>query len=75
MKILPKKFDTASDRHKRQLLSAIFLIAIGIECLTAWKPAQAADTCFSASKVYQIHPLHGGPDTINVFAVKKLPKR
>jgi len=32
--------------------------------------ANAADACFTASKAYQIHPLHGGPGTKDGWVVQ-----
>jgi hypothetical protein len=32
-------------------------------------PALSADACFAASKTYQIHALHGGPDRKDGWAI------
>lgn len=32
--------------------------------------ASAADVCFAAAKIYQIHPLHGGADSKNGWSVR-----
>jgi hypothetical protein len=45
-------------------LIVIFLIA------AAAIPAQAANACFAAAKVYQIHPVHGGADIKNGWSVR-----
>lgn len=33
-------------------------------------PAVAADACYTASKTYQIRPLHGGPDKKDSWVVE-----
>lgn len=39
---------------------ASLLVAAALVAL-ATGPAIGADACYTASKIYQVHPLHGGP--------------
>jgi hypothetical protein len=46
----------------------LFLIAAGLGLMCS--SANAAGTCFAASKIYAIHRLHGGADTRDGWAVE-----
>jgi len=53
--------------HRSPRISAFTVILLAV---TAGIPAQAANACFAAAKVYQIHPLHGGSDIKNGWSVR-----
>lgn len=46
------------------------LLAAALAGLIGASPAIAADACFSASKTYQIHSIHGGGDKRDGWAVE-----
>jgi hypothetical protein len=47
----------------------LFPVAALLGLLSA-NPALSADSCFAASKIYQIHRLHGGGDTKEGWTVQ-----
>jgi hypothetical protein len=47
----------------------LFIVPALLGLLIA-NPALSADSCFAASKIYQIHRLHGGGDTKDGWTVQ-----
>ena len=55
-------------RHKISV--AALVCAMGLEALSGSSAWSADAVCFSAAKTYRIHPLHGGMDKRDGWAVK-----